>query len=194
MNDPLPAPTSNCPDCAKLLIRIADLEAIVFELRQRLNQNSSNSSIPPSANPLNAPKRPAKPRGVRKQGGQPGHPGHHRRPLPIERIDHVVPYIPENCSHCQAKLPVEKFSLQKAAGGGSILDAHFASGWVNFRCSFPSVMAPSRIPPMIPPNRPMHTLPAAFARCDSFVMTNLQFELTSPLSPIFTPQRTCMRR
>lgn len=110
MNDPLPAPTSNCPDCAKLLIRIADLEAIVFELRQRLNQNSSNSSIPPSANPLNAPKRPAKPRGVRKQGGQPGHPGHHRRPLPIERIDHVVPYIPENCSHCQAKLPVEPSS------------------------------------------------------------------------------------
>ena len=110
MNDSLPAPTSNCPDCAKLLIRIADLEAIVFELRQRLNQNSSNSSIPPSANPLNAPKRPAKPRGVRKQGGQPGHPGHHRRPLPIERIDHVVPYIPENCSHCQAKLPVEPSS------------------------------------------------------------------------------------
>ena len=110
MNDPLPAPSSNCPDCAKLLIRIADLEAIVFELRQRLNQNSSNSSIPPSANPLNAPKRPAKPRGVRKQGGQPGHPGHHRRPLPIERIDHVVPYIPENCSHCQAKLPVEPSS------------------------------------------------------------------------------------
>jgi hypothetical protein len=30
-------------------------------------------------------------------------------------------------------LRVEKFSLQKAAGGGSILDAHFASGWVNFR-------------------------------------------------------------
>ena len=36
-------------------------------------------------------------------------------------------------------LRVEKFSLQKAAGGGSILDAHFASGWVNFRCSFPYV-------------------------------------------------------
>ena len=34
-------------------------------------------------------------------------------------------------------LRVEEFSLQKAAGGGSILDAHFASGWVNFRCSFP---------------------------------------------------------
>ena len=35
-------------------------------------------------------------------------------------------------------LRVEEFSLQKAAGGGSILDAHFASGWVNFRCSFPA--------------------------------------------------------
>jgi len=33
---------------------------------------------------------------------------------------------------------VEKFSIQKAARGGSILDAHFAPGWVNFRCSFPS--------------------------------------------------------
>ncbi len=45
-----------CPQCAQLLKRIAELEAIVRDLQERLNQNSSNSSIPPSANPLDAPK------------------------------------------------------------------------------------------------------------------------------------------
>ena len=36
---------------AQLLKRVAELEAVVRDLQDRLNQNSSNSSIPPSANP-----------------------------------------------------------------------------------------------------------------------------------------------
>ncbi len=46
----------DCPDCQALLQGIAPLEARVRELEARLNSNSSNSSIPPSANPLGAPK------------------------------------------------------------------------------------------------------------------------------------------
>lgn len=77
------------------------------ELFQRLNQNSSNSSIPPSANPLNAPKRPPRKPGGRKRGGQPGHRGHFRQQIPAERIDEVIEYVPETCSECQEELPRE---------------------------------------------------------------------------------------
>ena len=75
------------------------------KLQEQLNLNSSNSSIPPSANPLNAPKPVNKRATGRKPGGQTGHPGHFRRRLPPERINAVVTYVPTVCSHCQADLP-----------------------------------------------------------------------------------------
>ena len=53
----------SCPGCRARDARITELEGSVAELQAqvrdlqaRLNSNSSNSSIPPSANPLNAPK------------------------------------------------------------------------------------------------------------------------------------------
>src|SRR5262249_34210873 len=89
------------------LRRIAGLEALVHELRLRLDQNASNSSIPPSANPPGAPKPVVKTRTGRRRGGQPGHPGHFRRRLPPERVDAVIDYLPEVCAACRAPLPVE---------------------------------------------------------------------------------------
>ena len=80
-------------------------EERVRELEARLNQNSSNSSKPPSTDPPNAPKRPAKPPTGRKPGGQPGHAGHHRTRLPPSRIQHTEHYYPATCEHCQAPLP-----------------------------------------------------------------------------------------
>ena len=41
---------------AALQQQVATLEARVRELEQRLNQNASNSSLPPSHNPPQAPK------------------------------------------------------------------------------------------------------------------------------------------
>ena len=64
-----PDTNTGCPECARLRKRIEELEALVRELLQRLNRNSSNSSIPPSANPLNAPKRPPRKPSGRKRGG-----------------------------------------------------------------------------------------------------------------------------
>jgi transposase len=107
MNDPSSSPTPACPQCAELLKRIVELEALVRSLQERLNQNSSNSSIPPSANPLNAPKPVSKAPSGRKPGGQTGHPGHHRHRLPPERVSKIVPYVPVICSQCQAPLPAE---------------------------------------------------------------------------------------
>lgn len=111
MSEPCSPP--NCPKCAKLQKRVEELEALVLrleakidELTARLNQNSSNSSKPPSSD---APwrKPPAKESTGRKPGGQPGHPGHSRVRLPPERLKKVVKFVPKVCEDCQAPLPKE---------------------------------------------------------------------------------------
>jgi transposase len=90
---------------ATLQRQIAALEARVRDLEERLGRNSSNSSLPPSAD---APATPApvrkQPTG-RKAGGQPGHPAHLRQRLPAERVRYVHPFVPAHCRSCQAPLP-----------------------------------------------------------------------------------------
>jgi len=90
---------------AKLQARVAELEQQVRELHARLNQNSSNSSCPPSTDPPQTPKRPSKEPTGRKPGGQPGHPGHARTRLPPDRVNQIVDYWPSVCGRCQAALP-----------------------------------------------------------------------------------------
>jgi transposase len=107
MDDLASIPVPACPECAQLHKRIAELEALVRDLQERLNRNSSNSSIPPSANPLDAPKPVVKTPSGRKPGGQSGHPGHHRHRLPPERVKKIVAYVPTICTHCRAALPAE---------------------------------------------------------------------------------------
>ena len=107
MDDSASIPVPACPECAQLRKRIAELEALVRDLQERLNRNASNSSLPPSANPLDAPKPVVKPPSGRKPGGQRGHPGHHRHRLPPERVKNIVAYGPTICTHCQAALPAE---------------------------------------------------------------------------------------
>ena len=108
------APGTECPECARLrreldaaLARIAVLEDQGRELLAQLQRNSSNSSTPPSANPLGAPKPVVKTPTGRKPGGQPGHQGHHRLRLPPERVDTIVPYVPTVCDDCSAPLSAE---------------------------------------------------------------------------------------
>ncbi|HEX8096678.1 MAG TPA: IS66 family transposase [Pyrinomonadaceae bacterium] len=83
---------------------VDDLKAEIAELHERLGQNSSNSSKPPSSDPPSYkpdPKR--KPQG-RKRGGQPGHQGSTRRLLPAEEVDHLVELKPASCAGCGRKL------------------------------------------------------------------------------------------
>ena len=75
-----------CQECLRLrleldaaLARMATLEAQVKELLLQLQRNSSNSSTPPSVNPLDAPKPIPKAPTGRRRGGQNGHRGHHRQ-------------------------------------------------------------------------------------------------------------------
>ncbi len=106
--------STECLGCLRLrreldaaLARIAVLEAQVRELLAQLQRNSSNSSTPPSANPLGAPKPVAKRPTGRRPGGQTGHRGHHRVRLPADRVDEIVTYVPSICTGCQAPLPID---------------------------------------------------------------------------------------
>jgi transposase len=77
--------------------RLADLEA-------RLNQNSTNSSKPPSSeHPHAKPARPT-PKSLRGCGGQPGHSKHQRPLLPTEQCQQVIPCVPPTCRRCAAPL------------------------------------------------------------------------------------------
>jgi transposase len=81
------------------------LERRLAELEARLGTNSSNSSIPPSANPLGAPQPVIKKKSKRKPGGQPGHPPRLKQLLPPERVNRVEVLVPRQCEYCQAALP-----------------------------------------------------------------------------------------
>jgi transposase len=82
---------------ARLTERVADLEA-------RLQQNSTNSSRPPSSDPPGTPAPSPRPPSGRRRGAQPGHPAHQRALVPPEQVDRVVAHWPARCRHCQAPL------------------------------------------------------------------------------------------
>jgi transposase len=92
---------------AELEARSAELEAKLRQLEAKLGTNSSNSSLPPSANPLGARKPVTKKKSRRQRGGQPGHPPHLKQLLPPERVTETIAYVPEQCSQCQAALPAQ---------------------------------------------------------------------------------------
>lgn len=85
--------------------QVADLKAEIAELRERLGQNSTNSSRPPSSDPPSCqPKPPAEEKGRRKRGAQPGHPGRARTLKPEPEVDHIIEVKPVRCAHCGRKL------------------------------------------------------------------------------------------
>src|SRR5213083_2721355 len=65
------------------------LAARVAQLEEQVNQNSSNSSKPPSSDPPSAKSIPTPVPSGKKRGGQPGHPKHLRTLLkPDAILDH----------------------------------------------------------------------------------------------------------
>lgn len=86
------------------LTRISELEAEVRDLKVKLNQNSTNSSKPPSSDPPGTPRQEQKPATGRKPGGQPGHKKHERTLLPPEKVSRVVDLIPDRCGRCRKRL------------------------------------------------------------------------------------------
>ena len=82
------------------LERLKKLELEVAELRERLGQNSQNSSKPPSSDPPSISRPNQRHPSDRKRGGQPGHQGRARKLLPPEEVDTVIDLRPVSCRQC----------------------------------------------------------------------------------------------
>jgi transposase len=95
------ATTSDCPQCAVMRAKIAELEARLA----KLEKNSTNSSKPPSSDfvdPAKAAKEKRKKR--RRAGGQPGHAKHERTAFQESELDRVWDYVYERCPDCDGKV------------------------------------------------------------------------------------------
>ena len=83
---------------------IENLKTEVAALRERLGQNSTNSSRPPSSDPPQASRHSRREASGKKQGAQVGHPGAGRALKPVEEVDHVVDLRPQRCHKCGRRL------------------------------------------------------------------------------------------
>ena len=80
--------------------RIAALEAQVRDLQARLQLNSTNSSKPPSSDPIGLKRKPPSPPSKRKRGGQPGHRKAFRALVPPEKLRSSRDCKPSACRRC----------------------------------------------------------------------------------------------
>ena len=87
-----------------LASQVAGLTARVAELEAKLNQNSSNSHLPPSSDGPHVKPAPPKTPSGKKRGGQSGHPRHERVLLPA---DETHDRKPSRCRRCCAELSGE---------------------------------------------------------------------------------------
>lgn len=78
---------------------IKQLQEIIKELQRQLNQNSQNSSKPPSSDGFKKPKpQSLRQKSDKKQGGQKGHPGKHMS-IP-HAPDEIQTHLPKKCLAC----------------------------------------------------------------------------------------------
>ena len=80
--------------------RIAELEQRVADLDARLKLNSTNSSKPPSSDPIGLKRKPPAPPTGRKSGGQPGHVRARRSLVPPEKLRSSTDCRPGICRRC----------------------------------------------------------------------------------------------
>ncbi|MBA2610941.1 MAG: IS66 family transposase [Bacteroidetes bacterium] len=118
--DRLPTTLDECHQLIRLLLTKWDEVAKRFEvleaenrtlksentqLKERLNTNSSNSSLPPSKSFKK--KKNRREASGKQSGGQPGHKGHYRQLLPSDKVDIVVSCaLPSHCV-CGGKINSE---------------------------------------------------------------------------------------
>src|SRR4051795_5198975 len=83
-----------------LLGRIAELDQRVADLEARLQLNSTNSSKPPSSDPIGLKRKPPAPPTGRKSGGQAGHRKAYRPLVPAEKVHETFECKPDECRRC----------------------------------------------------------------------------------------------
>lgn len=87
--------------------RLQEQQAQIDELHRRLNQNSTNSSKPPSTDTSAPKRRPATPPSGKRRGGQPGRTPKQRLLVPPEQVQQTIPLKPPQCRHCGQPLSGE---------------------------------------------------------------------------------------
>jgi transposase len=119
MSQPLPIPEplwGTVPEDAQAALldawkvlrdEIAELKATVRDLQARLQLNSTNSSKPPSSDPIGLKRKPPAPPSQRKRGGQPGHRKAFRALVPPEKLRSSQDCKPCACRRCGHALHVE---------------------------------------------------------------------------------------
>src|SRR6185312_3494154 len=85
---------------AAVLALLGSLEKRIAELEARLNQNSTNSSKPPSSDPIGLKRKPPSPPSPRKRRGQPGHRKAFRPLVPPEELRSSEDGKPSACRRC----------------------------------------------------------------------------------------------
>jgi transposase len=112
MIDPLPIPDelwAKVPPDARAAIaavflamrqRVDELETRVRDLEARLKLNSTNSSKPPSSDPIGMKRKPPAPPSGKKRGGQPGHRKARRSLVPPEKVRETFDCKPIACRRC----------------------------------------------------------------------------------------------
>jgi transposase len=80
--------------------RITELTQQVQDLKARLDRNSTNSSKPPSTDPIGVKRKPPEPPSKKRRGGQKGHPRRMRALVPPERVASVTECKPTSCRRC----------------------------------------------------------------------------------------------
>lgn len=76
-------------------------------LKERVEQNSQNSSKPPSQDQSKGFNVKEKKRDKKKSGGQPGHEGHNRFLYAVEQCQSVEDHYPNECIYCSEPLTGE---------------------------------------------------------------------------------------
>src|SRR5450759_5095354 len=80
--------------------RLGQLETRIKDLENRLKLNSTNSSKPPSSDPIGLKRKPPAPPSGKKRGGQPGHRQAYRSLVPPEKVHETVHCKPSACRRC----------------------------------------------------------------------------------------------
>src|SRR3954468_12484684 len=84
--------------------QLATLEARVNDLEARLKLNSTNSSKPPSSDPIGLKRKPPTPRSGKERGGQAWHRKAYRPSVPPEKVRETFDCKPTSCRRCGEEL------------------------------------------------------------------------------------------
>ncbi len=93
--DTVPPPAQDA-----VLALVDSLEDRIAQLEARLQLNSTNSSKPPSSDPIGLKRKPPAPSTGRKRGAQPGHPKAQRLLVPPEKLRSSTDCRPISCRRC----------------------------------------------------------------------------------------------